>query len=184
MNRFRARTIVMIIAVAAVSFASCKSKKLAAKKAPAPVEVVEKKVEEPKPVAPAPVAEAPKQEPSEEEKNRELAGKNFKNIQFEFNSAVLKTSSYESLEQIAATMKSYPNAKFIIAGHSSAEGSTEHNESLSVDRANAVKTFLVNAGVKDTNLATVGFGERQPISANTSEASRAVNRRVEIKVNP
>ena len=78
-------------------------------------------------------------------------------------------------------MKKVPSAKFVINGHSSAEGSPEHNQSLSVDRANSVKTYLVNAGVNGANLSVKGFGESMPITKNDTEAGRALNRRVEIK---
>lgn len=106
---------------------------------------------------------------------------NYRNVQFEFNSSVLKTSSYTVLDAIAQQMKSNLDAKFLIDGHSSAEGSDERNMMLSVDRANAVKAYLVNNGIKNTNLITKGFGETKPIVANSTETNKALNRRVEIK---
>lgn len=52
---------------------------------------------------------------------------------------------------------------------------------LSVDRANAVKAYLVNNGIDSRKLTTKGFGESSPITSNTTESERATNRRVEIK---
>jgi len=106
---------------------------------------------------------------------------NYKNIQFEFNSSVLKTSSYPVLDAIAMQMKNSVETRFQLNGHSSAEGSDERNMMLSVDRANAVKAYLVNNGIKNSNLITKGYGEAKPIVANTTETNKALNRRVEIK---
>jgi OOP family OmpA-OmpF porin len=107
---------------------------------------------------------------------------NFSNIQFEFNSAVLKTASYEVLDHVAAEMKKDPSARFVLNGHSSAEGTPEHNMLLSTDRASSVKSYLINAGISGDNLTVKGYGESKPITNNTTEEGRALNRRVEIKL--
>jgi outer membrane protein OmpA-like peptidoglycan-associated protein len=107
----------------------------------------------------------------------------YTNIQFEFNSAVLKTGYYEILDQVAKELRNYPNIRLTLNGHASAEGTDERNMTLSIDRATAVKTYLVNAGVKAENLSTKGFGESAPIAPNTTEAGREQNRRVEFKKN-
>jgi outer membrane protein OmpA-like peptidoglycan-associated protein len=153
---------------------SCKTKKVIAKTAPTPPVEQSTPVEE----APAPTPEPEKEVPAPAPK----PDYNFKNVQFEFNSDVLKTSSFGSLDQAAAQMKINPSAKFILNGHSSAEGSPEHNMSLSVDRANAVKSYLVNAGVNAANFEVKGFGATEPLTKNDTEADRAINRRVEVKV--
>ncbi|MDB4922520.1 OmpA family protein [Mucilaginibacter sp.] len=107
---------------------------------------------------------------------------NFKNIQFEFNSGILKTESYPILDKAAAEMKKDPSVKFILNGNSSAEGSFDHNMALSVERANSVKLYLVNTGIAGDNLAVKGYGESKPIADNTTEEGRVLNRRVEIKI--
>ncbi|WP_431294920.1 OmpA family protein [Pedobacter sp. P26] len=153
---------------------SCKTKKLAAKPAPAPVEKPAPPVEEKKP-APVPEKEdapAPVEKPNF----------NLDNIQFEFNSFVLKTSSFSILDKAVAEMKKSPDTKFILNGHSSAEGTPEHNMQLSVDRANAVKSYFINAGLNGNNFTVVGHGEKEPVSTNKSEEGRILNRRTEIKV--
>jgi len=55
---------------------------------------------------------------------------------------------------------------------------------MSKDRANSVKTYLVNAGISESRLITKGFGETKPLTNNDTEESRAVNRRVEIEQAP
>jgi OOP family OmpA-OmpF porin len=52
---------------------------------------------------------------------------------------------------------------------------------LSVDRATAVKSYLVTAGINANNLITKGFGESMPLTSNDTESGRQFNRRVEIK---
>jgi OOP family OmpA-OmpF porin len=106
---------------------------------------------------------------------------NYKNILFEFNSSVLKTSSYSVLDEIAREMKKYPSMSFYLNGHSSAEGTDKRNMTLSIDRATAVKTYLVSAGISASNLDAKGFGESMPIVSNDTESGRQLNRRVEIK---
>ena len=106
---------------------------------------------------------------------------NFKNIQFEFKSGILKTDSYPILDNAAAEMKKDPSAKFVLNGNSSAEGSYDHNMALSIERANAVKLYLVNTGISGDNLSIKGLGESKPIADNGTEDGRKLNRRVEIK---
>lgn len=163
-----------IIGLSTVTMYSCKSKKLITKPDPAPVSKPTPPVEEKKPIAPPPV--------KEEVAVVEKPNFNLDNIQFEFNSFVLKTSSFGILDKAVAEMKKAPNTKFVLHGHSSAEGTPEHNMSLSIDRANAVKSYFVNAGLDGSIFTIVGHGEKEPITSNASEEGRAVNRRTEIKV--
>lgn len=156
---------------------SCKPKKVLVN---TPVEVNQNRpVEEEKP-APVPVVEekTPERPPVVEE----APNYNFKNIQFELDSYVLKTDSYVTLDQIYREMRKDANAKFNIVGHASVEGSAAYNQKLSVDRANAVKIYLVNSGVNPNNLITIGRGATEPIASNDTESGRSQNRRVEIRV--
>lgn len=152
-----------------------------------------KKIVQPAPVAQAPVAVAPKASPAPAPAPVAAAtpvpatqpvstpNYNFTNIQFEFNSGILKTESYPAMDRAVAEMKKDRSVKFLISGNASAEGTAEHNMALSVERANAVKTYLVNSGISPDNLSAKGNGESVPIADNTTEAGKALNRRVEIK---
>ncbi|MFM6975735.1 MAG: OmpA family protein [Sphingobacteriaceae bacterium] len=181
----------MALLLAVVLFPSCKAKKVAAP-TPAPVEAP----------APAPVVQAPVDTDGDsvtDDKDNcpTVAGTaanngcpepvvvvptfKYENLQFELNSSVLKTSYYAVLDVISSEMRKYPALTFEINGHASAEGTEERNKTLSVDRATAVKTYLVNSGVNSTQLYTKGFGESMPIASNDTEEGRQVNRRVEIK---
>ncbi|HEY9533469.1 MAG TPA: OmpA family protein [Mucilaginibacter sp.] len=153
---------------------ACKAKK------PKPVAAVPVETEAPAP-APAPKpAPAPVQKPAPAPAP-EKPDYNFANIQFEFNSGILKTESYPRLDKAAAEMKKDQSAKFVLNGHASAEGTDAHNMALSIERATSVKAYLANSGVNAANLTVKGYGDKQPIANNSTEAGRVRNRRVEIK---
>jgi len=163
-----------LIALSTLTIYSCKTKKMVTKPAPAPVAKPAPPVEEKKP-EPVPQKE-PEAAPSAK------PDFNLDDIQFEFNSFVLKTASFSILDKAVAEMKKSPTTKFVLHGHSSAEGTPEHNMQLSVDRANAVKSYFINAGLSADNFTVVGHGEKEPISTNNNEEGRTLNRRTEIKL--
>jgi OOP family OmpA-OmpF porin len=104
----------------------------------------------------------------------------YSNIQFEFDSSVLRTSSYPVLDATSADLRS--SGKTVeIDGYASSEGTAAHNMSLSRDRANSVKTYLVNSGVAASKLKVKGYGETNPIADNSTEEGRVANRRVAFK---
>jgi OOP family OmpA-OmpF porin len=107
-----------------------------------------------------------------------MAAAAYSNIQFEFDSSVLKTSSYPVLDATSADLKS-TGATLTIAGYASSEGTAAYNMRLSKDRANSVKTYLVNSGVDAKKLKIKAFGETHPIADNSTEEGRVANRRVE-----
>ncbi len=105
------------------------------------------------------------------------------NIQFEYNSSVLRTSSYATLDKTSSMLRADKSKSLQLGGHASAEGTDAYNMQLSLDRANAVKTYLVNSGVDAKRIATKGYGETRPIASNTTEEGRVANRRVEFRAN-
>ena len=102
-------------------------------------------------------------------------------IQFEFDSSVLKTSSYPALDRISSELRANSASKVTLDGHASAEGTEAYNLNLSRDRANSVKTYLVNSGVDANRITTKAYGESKPAVSNATEEGRIKNRRVEIK---
>jgi len=105
----------------------------------------------------------------------------YSNIQFEFDSAVLRTSAYPTLDRAAADLKANTSGSLQLDGYASAEGTERYNVRLSRDRANAVKTYLVNAGVEASKITVKANGEKNPIASNATEEGRVQNRRVEFK---
>lgn len=173
MKFLRSNFFLVIVLSALVSLQACKAKKAIQKPAP-PAEAATP----PPPVQQAPPPPPPAPAPAPAPAPPDYS---FKNIQFEFDSGILKTDSYPTLDKAAAEMKKDPSAKFMLSGYASAEGTDQHNMELSVDRANSVKTYLVNTGVSAQNLTAKGFGESDPIADNTTDAGRIINRRVEMK---
>ncbi len=106
------------------------------------------------------------------------AGTAYSNIQFEFDSSVLRTSAYPALDATSSDLRS-SGATVTIKGYASSEGTAAHNMQLSKDRANSVKTYLVNSGVASSQLKVKGYGETNPIADNSTEEGRILNRRVE-----
>ncbi|MDB5008952.1 MAG: OmpA family protein [Mucilaginibacter sp.] len=164
-------------AVGALAFVlpSCKAKKLAVKSTPV-TEVPSNQPATPvtQNAAPAPVTEVPPA-PAKPDLN-------FSNIQFDYNSSVLKTGAIQLLDQAAAQMKKSPSTIFIVNGYASSEGTPGHNMELSVQRANSVKLYLINDGVDANNLTAKGYGESNPIASNSTSDGKELNRRVEIKI--
>ena len=99
-------------------------------------------------------------------------------IQFEFNSSVLKTEAYPILDKLSSMMREN-GGSVMLKGYASSEGTAAYNMKLSKDRANSVKTYLVNSGVSSNKVSSKGFGEANPIASNDTEEGRIMNRRVE-----
>ncbi|HVT36255.1 MAG TPA: OmpA family protein [Nevskiaceae bacterium] len=105
-----------------------------------------------------------------------------KGVNFEFDSDRLTEPSKQILDQTAETLKSYPDIKVEVAGHTDNIGSDSYNLGLSERRAIAVKNYLTGRGVDAARMSPNGYGLTQPIDSNDSEAGRAKNRRVELRV--
>jgi OmpA-OmpF porin, OOP family len=86
-----------------------------------------------------------------------------------------------SLDAMKEILREYPTAKFSIEGHTDSDGSDALNQKLSEDRANAVRDYLIEKGIKADNLTAAGFGESKPIATNKTKAGKALNRRTEVK---
>lgn len=101
-------------------------------------------------------------------------------ILFEFGKASLLQEYYNEFKKIVNYLASSPNTSSVIEGHTDSIGNTEYNLKLSIDRANAVATFLINNGIDSSRIRTFGYGENRPVGDNGTEIGRAKNRRVEI----
>jgi outer membrane protein OmpA-like peptidoglycan-associated protein len=101
-------------------------------------------------------------------------------VLFDFDSAELKAEASEILDEVAEVLRLLPDESAEIRGHTDDQGTAEYNARLSADRADAVRDYLVEAGVDPSRLSTEGVGFDEPIASNDTEAGRAQNRRVEI----
>ncbi|MFK8268130.1 OmpA family protein [Capnocytophaga cynodegmi] len=105
-----------------------------------------------------------------------------KTILFDTGKATIKPQSAAVLEQIVSVLNQYPNSKFTIEGHTDSTGNKAKNLTLSQERADAVRLYLVQRGVSDTRLSAKGYGVEKPIASNKNAKGRALNRRVEINL--
>lgn len=105
-------------------------------------------------------------------------------ITFATGSSEVKSSLYNPLAQIAASLNNYPNTIAQIVGHTDNVGSNGYNQALSERRAGAVASILKNAGTASSRVSIVGRGESAPIASNGDAAGRQANRRVEINIIP
>jgi len=103
-------------------------------------------------------------------------------VQFELNKADLKPEAIELLINVYNIMSKFGNTNFSIEGHTDTSGPKAFNQKLSEDRAEKVKSHLVEKGVDGTRLSTKGFGEDSPKVSNNTRDGRITNRRVEFKV--
>jgi len=103
-------------------------------------------------------------------------------VQFELNKADLKPEAIELLISVYDIMTKFGNTNFSIEGHTDTSGPKAFNQKLSEDRAEKVKSHLVEKGVDGTRLSTKGFGEDSPKVSNNTRDGRITNRRVEFKV--
>ena len=101
-------------------------------------------------------------------------------INFDVDSAVIRDESKPTLDKIVAMLKSEPAMQLIIEGHTDSDGSTEHNQVLSQQRAESVKSYLVAAGISSSRLSVEGYGESKPVVSNATATGKAQNRRVEL----
>lgn len=105
-------------------------------------------------------------------------------ITFPINSFQIQPQFFGTLNQVAQTLAAYPQTLIDVYGHTDPTGGDAINIPLSRNRAESVASYLSQQGVNRARIATQGFGSSQPIADNGTEAGRAQNRRVEIRIVP
>jgi len=109
-------------------------------------------------------------------------------ILFDSGSTVLKPAGQKALEKIAAVLATIEDRQFLVSGHTDnvpiKTGRYASNWELSTERAVNVVTFLVKKGMPPKNLSAAGYSEFDPVAANDNDGNRALNRRIEIVLQP
>jgi len=103
-------------------------------------------------------------------------------VLFDVNQATLKAGAEQNIRRISAILNQYPDYQISVEGHTDATGTDAYNQDLSTRRAAAVREALVQGGVPAGRIASVGYGESQPVATNDTPAGRQQNRRVEVIV--
>ncbi|NOZ34912.1 MAG: OmpA family protein [Chlorobi bacterium] len=105
-----------------------------------------------------------------------------KDVHFDTNSAKLKPSSYKSLNDLAEFMQYKKTLKIELAGHTDSDGNADKNLDLSQRRAETVRNYLIKKSVAPNRLTAKGYGETQPVAANSSPEGKQLNRRTEVRI--
>lgn len=105
-------------------------------------------------------------------------------VTFDTNRYDIKPEFRATLDQVASTLAEYDKTFIDIYGHTDSTGSDAINNPLSENRARSVAGYLETKGVNQARIGTRGFGSTQPVADNGTDAGRAANRRVEIRITP
>lgn len=107
---------------------------------------------------------------------------NLSDVLFDFGKYTLRPQTREKLAKVSGIILAHPGLRLEVEGHTDDIGSEEFNQKLSEQRAEAVRSYLIEQGLKSEAVTAVGFGKSQPAVPNTSAANRQQNRRVELVV--
>ena len=105
-------------------------------------------------------------------------------VTFDYDSATVRPGLYSEIDRISKVLIKYPDTVIRVEGHTDSTGSESYNMDLSRRRADSVMNIIMQRGVPATRIETLPYGENMPIADNNTEAGRAMNRRVEIKIAP
>lgn len=107
----------------------------------------------------------------------------FTNLNFASGSAVIDASSQVEVDNIAAILNAYPGVNVKIEGYTDSQGNPQSNQVLSQQRAEAVTSRLIAAGIDQGRIMADGYGSINPVDTNDTPEGRANNRRIEVVVN-
>jgi outer membrane protein OmpA-like peptidoglycan-associated protein len=106
-------------------------------------------------------------------------------VLFASNKYALLNTAMTKLDQVAEALKAQDSDKrMIVEGHTDSQGTDRINQPLSLNRADAVRNYLVSRGVESDKISAIGMGSSHPIVDNSNAENRANNRRVEIIIQP
>jgi outer membrane protein OmpA-like peptidoglycan-associated protein len=114
---------------------------------------------------------------------RENADKPFvlAGVEFDTGKATIRPDSFSRLDSVVEFMAHKKDARIEISGHTDNVGNPKANKTLSEQRAQACRNYIVSKGIDKKRLTAVGFGDEHPIAPNDTEEGRQKNRRIEAK---
>jgi outer membrane protein OmpA-like peptidoglycan-associated protein len=101
-------------------------------------------------------------------------------INFDTGKATIKPESQTIIDQVAQMLTENPTMNISVEGHTDNVGNAAINQTLSENRAAAVKNALIAKGIDKARLSSKGWGQTKPVADNGTEDGKAKNRRVEI----
>jgi peptidoglycan-associated lipoprotein len=115
--------------------------------------------------------------PAQQASDQELFNQNIKDVFFDYDSYDIRPDGQAAISSNAQFLQQHPNINFTIEGHCDERGSTEYNLALGDNRANAVKSALVQAGVAANRINVTSFGKEKPFCTESNEQCWQQNRR-------
>jgi len=115
------------------------------------------------------------------EEDKEIVDEAVKNLKFDSGKATIRDNSDASLNTLAQLLVK-KGFSLKLAGYTDNVGSAAGNLKLSKNRAEAIKTYLVQQGVDPSKITANGYGKARPIASNKTNAGRQINRRVEFSI--
>jgi outer membrane protein OmpA-like peptidoglycan-associated protein len=107
---------------------------------------------------------------------------NMSDVLFDTGQYTLRPGAREKLAKVSGIILAHPGLKIEVEGHTDSVGGDEYNMKLSENRAEAVRSYLVEQGVSGDSVTAKGFGKTSPVADNATAAGRQMNRRVEMVV--
>ena len=107
---------------------------------------------------------------------------NLEGVNFLYNSHELTDKARHILDRVADVIIQQPRLRLEVAGHTDATGDPTYNQGLSMQRAEAVRNYLVAQGVNPKHIGATGYGGQRPIADNTTSEGLRKNRRVELRI--
>jgi outer membrane protein OmpA-like peptidoglycan-associated protein len=107
---------------------------------------------------------------------------NMGDVLFDTGKSDLRSDAREALAKLTGIVLNYPSLKLNIEGHTDSTGGADLNQTLSEQRANSVRDYLIGQGLDARSLSALGFGMNNPVADNSTGEGRQKNRRVEIIV--
>jgi len=103
-------------------------------------------------------------------------------VNFAFDKSDLLPESYPVLDKAVILLNDKPDINVEIEGYTDYIGTDAYNQTLSVERAQTVRTYLISKGINENRLTTIGYGKTNPVADNTTDEGRAMNRRIVFRI--
>ncbi len=104
------------------------------------------------------------------------------NVHFDFGKATLRPDSFAELQELVSFLENKEDINIEIAGHTDNVGKHADNLNLSRQRAETIRNYLIKKGIRAARVMAKGYGATQPVSDNTTEEGRQLNRRTEVRI--
>lgn len=106
-------------------------------------------------------------------------------IKFPVGKSTLTPDNFSLMSKVQKAIQTFGQALVTVEGHTDSTGSTEVNQRLSLERAEAVMAYLVaNQTLPADRISASGYGPNRPLASNASPEGRAVNRRIDVLITP